>query len=158
MSGGREEVVGYWGSVDYRLDVDTGKPGGFLNVHAMSSYGTSVNSEAGALVPVNGAALFPAAAVDQPTIALMKLHVHPVSDAVAWCLRREDRRARSRQQRLRARLANPVPEPGPDVEYGGGDRAGIGVGRRARGGTPEQGMSKSRRPHEPPFHRTGPTD
>ncbi len=48
------------GSVDYRLDVDTGKlglwPGGFLNVHAMWSYGTSVNAQAGALVPVKGAA------------------------------------------------------------------------------------------------------
>ena len=75
--GGLENAVGYWGSVDYRLDVDTGKlglwPGGFLNVHAMSSYGTSVNAQAGALVPVNGAALFPAVAIDQPTTALMKL-------------------------------------------------------------------------------------
>jgi hypothetical protein len=64
--------------VDYRLNADTGKlglwPGGFLNVHAMSSYGTSVNTQAGALVPVNGAALVPpAVAVDEPTTALMGL-------------------------------------------------------------------------------------
>ena len=77
IRGGREEDFGYWGLADYRLNVDTGKlgrwPGGFLGVHAMSSYGTSVNRPAGTLAPVNAAALFPAVAVDDPATALMKL-------------------------------------------------------------------------------------
>lgn len=76
-SGGRDTDVGYWGLVDYRLSVDTGKlglwGGGFLDTHAMSSYGTSVNEKAGATVPLNGAAIFPAVAIDDPTTALMKL-------------------------------------------------------------------------------------
>lgn len=76
-SGGRKTDIGYWGLVDYRLRLDTGKlglwPGGFLDTHAMSSYGTSVNQQAGASVPVNGAALFPALTLDEPTTALMKV-------------------------------------------------------------------------------------
>jgi porin len=76
-SGGLDTDVGYGGLVDYRLKVDTGKlglwPGGFLDVHAMSSYGTSVNGEAGASVPVNGATIFPSLRIDEPATALMKL-------------------------------------------------------------------------------------
>jgi porin len=76
-SGGRETDLGYWGLVDYRLRLDTGKlglwPGGFLDAHAMSSYGTSVNKQSGATVPVNGAAMFPSLALDDPTTALMKV-------------------------------------------------------------------------------------
>ncbi len=76
-SGGRETDVGYWGLVDYRLSLDTGKlglwPGGILDTHAMSSYGTSVNTQAGAIAPVNGAALFPSLRIDEPATALMKL-------------------------------------------------------------------------------------
>jgi len=76
-SGGRETDVGYWGLVDYRLNLDTGKlglwPGGFVDTHAMSSYGTSVNRQAGAVIPVDGAAIFPALKIDDPTTALMKL-------------------------------------------------------------------------------------
>jgi carbohydrate-selective porin OprB len=90
ISGGLENDVGYWGSVDYRLDVDTGKlglwPGGFLNVHAMSSYGTSVNAQAGALVRVNGAALFPRRRRRPAHYRAHGAQVHPVSNAVARCL------------------------------------------------------------------------
>ena len=39
----------------------------------MSNYGTSVNQQAGATVPVNTAALFPALKIDDPTTALKKL-------------------------------------------------------------------------------------
>ena len=79
MSGGMENAVGSLGSVDYRLDVDTSKlgpwPGGFLNVHAMWSYGTSVNAQAGALVPVKGAAPVSRRRHRPTTTALMKLTV-----------------------------------------------------------------------------------
>ncbi len=62
-SGGLDEEADYSGSVDYTLNVDTGKlglwPGGFLKLHAESSFGESVNREAGALSAVNADALFP---------------------------------------------------------------------------------------------------
>jgi hypothetical protein len=53
----------YGGHVDYRLHVDFQKlglwPGGFLTLFAESQYGNSVNQKAGALIPVNTAAVFP---------------------------------------------------------------------------------------------------
>jgi porin len=62
-SGGRDTGVEYGGNVDYRLNVNTGKlhlwPGGFFNVHAMSSFGENVNRDAGATESVNAAAVFP---------------------------------------------------------------------------------------------------
>lgn len=49
-SGGRDSSVAYGGTVDYTLNVDTGKlvkwPGGFLKVYAISGYGDSVNGDA----------------------------------------------------------------------------------------------------------------
>jgi porin len=77
MTGGRDTAVGYWGTADYTLNVDTGKlglwPGGFLKVHAMSGFGESVNTDAGALVPVNFAGILPSLAIDNQTSALMNL-------------------------------------------------------------------------------------
>ena len=135
MSGGLENAVGYWGSVDYRLDVDTGKlglwPGGFLNVHAMSSYGTSVNAQAGALVPVNGAALFPAVAIDQPTTALMKLTF--TQFLTPWLGLFIGRSTGSKLTTTPSRtIGEPVPELGSDAQHDGGRRASLGVGRRGR--------------------------
>lgn len=63
LSGGRETDGELWGSADYTLNVDTGKlglwPGGFLKVYAASTFGESLSSDTGALVPVNTAWLFP---------------------------------------------------------------------------------------------------
>lgn len=77
ISGGREKDVGYWGTFEYTLNLDTQKmglwPGGFLTAYGMSSYGTTVINESGALVPVNTAGMLPAVAVDEPASALMKL-------------------------------------------------------------------------------------
>ena len=77
MSGGRDQDVGYWGTFEYTLNLDTQKmglwPGGFLTAYAMSSYGTTVIKDSGALIPVNTAGILPAVAVDEPTTALMKL-------------------------------------------------------------------------------------
>ena len=74
-SGGSEKDAEYWGQVDYTLTVDTGKlrlwPGGFLKVHALSSYGSSVNREAGVIVPLTTASLLPTP--DDPGTALMNL-------------------------------------------------------------------------------------
>lgn len=63
-TGGRDESVSYGGTVDYKLNLDTGKlklwPGGFLNVYAISGYGTSSNDDAGSVaLPVNSAAFLP---------------------------------------------------------------------------------------------------
>ncbi len=76
-SGGtqRGDGVEYGGAVDYRFDLDTGKlglwPGGFLKLHAISNFGESVNSKAGAIQAVNAAALFPTA--DRNSTQIMNL-------------------------------------------------------------------------------------
>lgn len=77
MSGGVSKGVGYWGTFEYTLNVDTGKlrlwPGGFLNVYALSSYGSSVIKDSGALVPVNTPGILPSEVPDDPATALMEL-------------------------------------------------------------------------------------
>jgi porin len=74
-SGGRHTGVEYGGNADYRLNADTGKldlwPGGFLEVHAMSSFGDNVNSDVGAVEPPNAAAVFPG--LGENATALMNL-------------------------------------------------------------------------------------
>jgi porin len=63
ISGGKDEVAEFWGLSEYTLNVDTGKaglwPGGFLRVYAMTGFGESVNGNAGAIAPVNYAAVVP---------------------------------------------------------------------------------------------------
>ena len=63
-SGGRDTAAKFWGTAEYTLGVDTQKlglwPGGFLNVYALSSFGSSnVNRDSGAIIPVNTATLLP---------------------------------------------------------------------------------------------------
>src|SRR5262245_2743014 len=62
-SGGRDEVLRYWGLAEYTLNVDTQKlglwPGGFLRVQGMSSFGQNVNDASGAFVPPNLVSLLP---------------------------------------------------------------------------------------------------
>ncbi len=64
LSGGRSTGSDTWSNVDYTLNIDTDKlglwPGGFLMVSADTGFGNNIFSKAGALVPVNTAALFPA--------------------------------------------------------------------------------------------------
>src|SRR5262249_23591869 len=56
-SGGRDEVLRYWGLAEYTLNVDTQKlglwPGGFLRVQGMSSFGQNVNNASGAIISPN---------------------------------------------------------------------------------------------------------
>ncbi len=74
-TGGRDTGVEYDGLADYTLNVDMGKlglwPGGFLKVHAMSTYGNTVNQDAGATILVNFIGLLPEP--DTTTTALMNL-------------------------------------------------------------------------------------
>ncbi len=64
VSGGHSTGGNLWGNADYTLNVDTGKlglwPGGFLKISADSGFGSNVFRNAGAIVPVNSAALIPA--------------------------------------------------------------------------------------------------
>jgi porin len=64
VSGGRSTGSDTWSNVDYTLNIDTQKlglwPGGFFMVSADTGFGSNIFSKAGALVPVNTAALFPA--------------------------------------------------------------------------------------------------
>jgi porin len=57
IDGGANERADYQGTADYRLLFDSGKaglwPGGFLEVHAESFWGLSVNTSEGALLPTN---------------------------------------------------------------------------------------------------------
>ncbi|MGO9933140.1 MAG: carbohydrate porin [Steroidobacteraceae bacterium] len=71
VSGGRSTGSDTWSNVDYTLNVDTDKlglwPGGFLMVSVDTGFGNNIFSKAGAIVPVNTAALFPAPN-DQTTV------------------------------------------------------------------------------------------
>lgn len=57
IDGGANERADYQGTADYRLRFDSGMaglwPGGFLEVHAESFWGLSVNTSEGALLPTN---------------------------------------------------------------------------------------------------------
>jgi porin len=74
-SGGRDEVVRYWGLAEYTLNVDTQKlglwPGGLLRVQGMSSFGQNVNNASGALFSPNFVSLLPEPG--EPTTGLMNL-------------------------------------------------------------------------------------
>jgi porin len=54
-SGGRDEVLRYFGLAEYTLNVDTQKlglwPGGFLRVQGMSGFGQTVDSASGGFIP-----------------------------------------------------------------------------------------------------------
>jgi porin len=73
VSGGRSAGGNFWGNVDYTLNIDTQKlglwPGGFSKISADTGFGSNVFQNAGAIVPVNTAALIPAP--NDRTTALM---------------------------------------------------------------------------------------
>lgn len=62
-TGGRETDAEFWGSVDYSLNLDTGKmglwPGGFFKFQGISSFGNTLYHQAGAMVPTNMSSLHP---------------------------------------------------------------------------------------------------
>jgi len=62
-NGGLHNDEGIWGNAEYTLNVDTGKlglwPGGFFKVSGQTGFGKSVIADAGALMPINTAALVP---------------------------------------------------------------------------------------------------
>jgi porin len=64
LSGGRSTGGEAWSNAYYTLNVDTQKaglwPGGFLKLEGNTGFGTNLFSHAGAIVPVNTAALLPA--------------------------------------------------------------------------------------------------
>jgi porin len=74
-SGGRDEVLRYWGLAEYTLNVDTQKlglwPGGFLNVQGMTSFGQNVNNASGAFIPPSIISILPQPG--EPTTGLMNL-------------------------------------------------------------------------------------
>ena len=63
VSGGVDRDADLWGNVDYTLNIDTQKaglwPGGFFKFWADTGFGHNIQSESGALVPVNTQALLP---------------------------------------------------------------------------------------------------
>jgi porin len=75
VSGGQDEVVRYFGLAEYTLNVDSQKlglwPGGFLRVQGMSSFGQSVDSASGALIPPSLVSLLPEPG--DPATGLMNL-------------------------------------------------------------------------------------
>src|SRR5213595_2307518 len=75
MSGGRSIGGNLWGNVDYTLNLDTQKlglwPGGFFKISADTGFGSNAYSDAGAIGPVNTAALIPG--ISDRTTALMNL-------------------------------------------------------------------------------------
>ena len=77
MSGGKDQDAGYWGTFEYTLSLDSQKmglwPGAFLTAYGMSSYGSTILKDSGALIPVNLAGILPSLAEDEPASALMQL-------------------------------------------------------------------------------------
>ena len=73
VSGGRSTGSGFWGNIDYTLNIDTQKlglwPGGFFKFQGDTGLGSNVFHDAGTLVPVNTAALIPG--INERTTALM---------------------------------------------------------------------------------------
>jgi porin len=63
LSGGKDTGWDFWGNADYTLNVDTGKlglwPGGFFKIYGDTSFGDSVQGNAGTMVPVNIMLLIP---------------------------------------------------------------------------------------------------
>jgi porin len=72
-SGGRNTGSGFWGNIDYTLNIDTQKlglwPGGFFKFQGDTGFGSNVFKDAGTVVPVNTAALIPG--INDRTTALM---------------------------------------------------------------------------------------
>src|SRR5262249_35922202 len=64
VTGGHDRDADLWGNVDYTLNIDTQKaglwPGGFFKFWADTGFGHNIQSESGALVPVNTQTLLPA--------------------------------------------------------------------------------------------------
>jgi porin len=73
VSGGRSTGSGFWGNIDYTLNIDTQKlglwPGGFFKFQGDTGFGSNVFKNAGTVVPVNTAALIPG--INDRTTALM---------------------------------------------------------------------------------------
>ena len=73
VSGGHNTGTNFWGNSDYTLNIDTDKlglwPGGFFKFSGDSGFGSNSQSNSGALVPINAAALIPAP--NDQTSALM---------------------------------------------------------------------------------------
>jgi porin len=73
VSGGRSTGSGFWGNIDYTLNIDTQKlglwPGGFFKFQDDTGFGSNVFKNAGTVVPVNTAAPIPG--INDRTTALM---------------------------------------------------------------------------------------
>lgn len=73
LTGGKDTGWDFWGNADYTLNIDTGKlglwPGGFFRFYADTSFGDSVQSRTGALIPVNTMLLVPTP--NEPSTALL---------------------------------------------------------------------------------------
>ena len=74
VTGGADTGAEFWGNVDYTLNIDTDKlglwPGGFFKFEGVSSFGTTLNDQVGAIVPSNVASLYPV--FDQASSGLMQ--------------------------------------------------------------------------------------
>jgi porin len=73
VTGGNDTNAQFWGNVDYTLNLDTGKmglwPGGFFKFEGVSSFGNTLYSDVGAIVPSDISSIFPA--VNQAGSGLM---------------------------------------------------------------------------------------
>ncbi len=63
VTGGNETEAEFWGNIDYSLNIDTGKmglwPGGFFKFEGITSFGNTLTSAVGSLVPSDVSVLFP---------------------------------------------------------------------------------------------------
>ena len=73
VTGGNDTNAQFWGNVDYTLNLDTGKmglwPGGFFKFEGVSSFGNTLYSDVGAIVPSDISSIFPG--VNQADSGLM---------------------------------------------------------------------------------------
>ena len=73
VGGGREFRWPTQGSEDFIINIDTGKmglwPGGFLKIHAENRWGNAINTDTGAIMPVNTDSLFPVPGENTTTLS-----------------------------------------------------------------------------------------
>ncbi len=73
-SGGTGTGAAFWGNIDYSLNLDTKKmglwPGGFFKFEAITSFGHTIDDNAGTIISANVSSLFPE--ILQPATGLME--------------------------------------------------------------------------------------
>ena len=137
-NGGRDRTAAYGGTADYTVNLDLMRmgilPGALIKFRAESRFGSSVNGQAGPILPVNTDALFPLTVHARRGYRhhRHRSQLYPVPFALSGRFLRETRHARWRSKRVRFRPRNqPIHERELHFQSGVGFAASLQhAGRR----------------------------